>query len=100
MSSTQVFIWKKESILATLEVRHQKFEMLLNTTAEFVNEIRAKMSELNNCGMYPNEEVPAGGNLATQFIISGEYNWNTRWRDFRTILDNFLGMSSVERPPK
>ena len=97
MNDTQVFVWKKEQVIATLEVRHHRFEMVLNVIADFAETVRAKMVELNEGGMYPNEETTSEDSPFIQFIISGGYNWNARWRDFRTTLDEMLGVHSVEK---
>ncbi len=97
MTDTQTFVWRTEEEMdSLLEVRHSKFEMLLNVTANVAEKIRAKMAELNESGMYPNEETTKEVGLFAQFIISGGYNWNSRWCDFKTILDETLGIHGEE----
>lgn len=97
MVDTQTFVWGTEIAVATLEVRHHKFEMLLNVVADVAEKVRAKMAELNKDGMYPNEETTSAGSLYAQFIISGGYNWNSRWRDFKTIINEVLDAHGIEK---
>lgn len=93
MLRTQNYLWQRDGrIIATLEVRHHNFEMVLNVDAEVAQKVRAMMVELNELGTYPYEETTSSGGLSAQFIISGGYNWNSRWRDFQTNLNRVLGI--------
>jgi len=96
MQDTQVFRWATDDTVAILEVRHHKCEMLLMVVAGIAEEVRAKMLELNEGGMYPNEEITSEGGLLAQFIISCGQNWNVRWRDFKKVLDRILGTLGIE----
>ena len=93
MSATQTFVWGSK---ATLEIKHKKCEMSLSVTSDVASSVRLKMKELNEGGMYPNNEI-SSGSIFSQFVITGEYNWNSRWRDFRKIIDKVLGINSTEQ---
>jgi hypothetical protein len=96
MQQTQYFKWEKDgSIIATLEVRHRLTQMLLTVVGSWTAVVGNKMADLNNDGMYPNEQS-TNGLLYSQFIISEGYNWNCRWRDLITILNELFGVPGVE----
>ncbi|MFZ5424305.1 MAG: hypothetical protein ACOZAO_00740 [Patescibacteria group bacterium] len=97
MSKTQLFYWENEQHrVATLEVRHNKYEMLLNVVAEFAELVKALMAELNELGIYPNE-ITEDNEKFVQFLVSASYNWNCRWRDLKTMLNEKLGLHGKEQ---